>query len=172
MARCWQKTHCTHDWRIEWRKAQETEKTTHLQLEVKTERCFVFVIFPAAGKNGKLQKIYIKIKRVIKSHPNVYQLWSYICVATNHKTNVARWSPMHWLKPGVLIAIVGQHCPPILLKHLVNQVVIYRLKHLKVSKKRGVVHKYMTTIVERSDDSLFYTVNTENDWRGPKIMHH
>ena len=30
-------------------------------------------------------------------------------------------------------------------------------------KKRGVVHKYMTTIVKRFDDSLFYTVNAEND---------
>ena len=42
---------------------------------------------------------------------------------------------MHWLKPGVLIVIVGQHCPPMLLKHLVNKIVIYRLKILKVSKK-------------------------------------
>ena len=46
---------------------------------------------------------------------------------------------MHWLKPGVYIAIVGQHGPPKLLKHLVNQMVIYQLKLLKVSKKRGVV---------------------------------
>ena len=44
---------------------------------------------------------------------------------------------MHWLKPGVYIAIVGQHGPPKLLKHLVNQMVIYRLKLLKVSKKGG-----------------------------------
>ena len=44
---------------------------------------------------------------------------------------------MHWLKPGVCIAIVVQHCPPILLKQLVNQKVIYRLKLLKVSKKGG-----------------------------------
>jgi hypothetical protein len=52
MAHCWRKTHCTRDWRIEWRTAQAPEKTTHPQLEVKREMVRVGV-FPGCGKKMK-----------------------------------------------------------------------------------------------------------------------
>ena len=55
--------------------------------------------------------------------------------------------------------IVGQHCPLNTTKAFVEP-----NGNLSIDrKKKGVVHKYMTTIVKRLDDSLFYTVNAEND---------